>query len=184
MRKPNQKFNIVVYYLHRYVRITPALAVLYIFQVTLAKRIQDGPMNPLIMKYIDNTCLNGNWWSFFLYVQNYVVPDRMVCLWLPIREFIFCQAKILVYDSQLVPFNRHAVLYNFPFVTTTDASLWKTNGLCCSTNSCTCRYNIYYVDILFLRYRYVRDFCIWHFKCYKQNCFSGGLMIGTIYSIT
>lgn len=79
MRKPNQKFNILLYYLHRYLRLTPAMAVLYFFYVTVARRIPAGPMQRILDKNTEDTCLNSYIWSFFLYLQNYVVDtDEMV----------------------------------------------------------------------------------------------------------
>lgn len=71
LRKPKAKFNIFLYYLHRYLRLTPALAVLYFFQVTLMRKLSSGPQWQAVYELTREKCLNASW-SFFLYVQNYV----------------------------------------------------------------------------------------------------------------
>lgn len=71
MRKPKARFNILLYYLHRYLRLTPALAALYFFQVTLMRKLSSGPQWQAVFELTREKCLNASW-SFFLYIQNYV----------------------------------------------------------------------------------------------------------------
>ncbi|XP_017782126.1 PREDICTED: uncharacterized protein LOC108566646 [Nicrophorus vespilloides] len=62
-------------YIHRYVRLTPALAALLLIHVTLLKHMGNGPFWPRSYPYMIQFC-NEYWWSVLLYVQNYVNSDR------------------------------------------------------------------------------------------------------------
>lgn len=79
MRRPKARFNIFLYYLHRYLRLTPALAVLYFFQVSLMRKLSDGPLWHPVFELTREKCLNASW-SFFLYVQNYVQDSQTLVL--------------------------------------------------------------------------------------------------------
>lgn len=93
MRNSDSTFNIFRFYLHRYLRyninlcfhkpnktyyrLTPPLAVLYFFLLTISRRITSGPQYNFLLQTEISKC-KANWWAFFLYVQNYVVPTEMV----------------------------------------------------------------------------------------------------------
>lgn len=64
-----------------YFRLTPALAMVYFFQLTLARRMGSGPFYMQLFDQLNKPCYD-NWWSLFLYVQNYVATDNMVWSWL------------------------------------------------------------------------------------------------------
>lgn len=56
------------------------MAALYFFQITLARKLAAGPYippNDILTGRLGTTC-KENWWSFFLYIQNYVSPNNMV----------------------------------------------------------------------------------------------------------
>lgn len=65
------KLNIPLLYLHRYLRLTPALAAAILMHSTLIRHFGSGPLwkatdpQPMCEKY---------WWTTLLYVQNYVNP--------------------------------------------------------------------------------------------------------------
>lgn len=63
-------------YFHRYIRLTPIVAITILFSSTLLWRLGDGPLW--------HTLINGGiscettWWSALLYIQNYYNPERIV----------------------------------------------------------------------------------------------------------
>ncbi|XP_023719212.1 nose resistant to fluoxetine protein 6 [Cryptotermes secundus] len=72
-----QKFlNVPLYYLHRYIRLTPALAVMVLMQLSLIEHMGSGPLWDKGNKHLTQLC-QENWWSALLYVQNYVSDYRM-----------------------------------------------------------------------------------------------------------
>lgn len=54
-------------------RIMPAVAVLFFYQVTIARRLSSGPLWKNLFEEIRDQCLK-NWLSTFFYYQNYM-PD-------------------------------------------------------------------------------------------------------------
>ncbi|PNF21716.1 hypothetical protein B7P43_G10362, partial [Cryptotermes secundus] len=73
-----QKFlNVPLYYLHRYIRLTPALAVMVLMQLSLIEHMGSGPLWDKGNKHLTQLC-QENWWSALLYVQNYVSDYRML----------------------------------------------------------------------------------------------------------
>ncbi|XP_066999846.2 nose resistant to fluoxetine protein 6 [Anabrus simplex] len=68
-------FNIVQYYVHRYVRLTPVLAIMVLFQSTLLRYVGAGPLWDQIAETSADIC-QDQWWKVILYVQNYVEPDK------------------------------------------------------------------------------------------------------------
>ncbi|XP_018573259.1 nose resistant to fluoxetine protein 6 [Anoplophora glabripennis] len=73
----NQILSVPQMYLHRYLRLTPAMLMLYLVAITFFKNMGDGPLwlstNELVA-----TC-RKYWWPFFLYIQNYYNYDDL-CL--------------------------------------------------------------------------------------------------------
>ncbi|XP_072376475.1 nose resistant to fluoxetine protein 6-like [Diabrotica undecimpunctata] len=64
--------------LHRYIRLTPALAMVYFFQTTIIKHMNDTPVYYALNQAVIKTC-HTHWLSFFFYLQNYVNYDD-VCV--------------------------------------------------------------------------------------------------------
>ncbi|XP_055842471.1 nose resistant to fluoxetine protein 6-like [Episyrphus balteatus] len=79
------KLNIGLMYLHRYIRLTPALAAVVLFYVTINKYIGSGPL-----RTPSKDC-DESWWLTLLYVQNYV-KSSFSCV---------AQAWYLACDTQL-----------------------------------------------------------------------------------
>lgn len=74
----NRKLNLPLMYLHRYLRLTPALAAL-ILLTALMKYLGSGPFwNSTITATLEKPC-DKYWWSALLYVQNYV-NSKEICL--------------------------------------------------------------------------------------------------------
>ncbi|XP_040172754.1 nose resistant to fluoxetine protein 6-like [Anopheles arabiensis] len=72
------RLNLPVMYLHRYLRLTPALAAIVLFAATLMRHAGSGPFWDGAMSMSEDPC-RRYWWSALLYVQNYVNPQE-VCL--------------------------------------------------------------------------------------------------------
>ncbi|XP_065155200.1 nose resistant to fluoxetine protein 6-like [Atheta coriaria] len=68
--KEKQTFNIFLYYLHRYLRLTPALAAVLVVHLTVLKHFGSGPYWPQLIATAYDSC-EKYWWSLLLYIQNY-----------------------------------------------------------------------------------------------------------------
>nr|XP_008192685.2 PREDICTED: nose resistant to fluoxetine protein 6-like [Tribolium castaneum] len=69
-------FNLFLYYLHRYLRLTAPFALVVLVSATLLKYLGSGPKWPFLELYFQKNCQNY-WWSALLYVQNYVNISEM-----------------------------------------------------------------------------------------------------------
>lgn len=74
-----KKVNILVFYFHRYIRLTPPLLAVVLFVMFLVPFLTSGPDYPTYIASYTNFCLK-NWWSTLLYVQNYVNPSSLVSI--------------------------------------------------------------------------------------------------------
>ncbi|XP_068082674.1 nose resistant to fluoxetine protein 6 [Anabrus simplex] len=83
-------FNIPMYYIHRYVRLTPALAIIIMLRSTLLTHSGSGPLWDATANAEKKNCDNY-WWTNLLYVQNYVNP----------MELCISQGWYLAVDMQL-----------------------------------------------------------------------------------
>ncbi|XP_069696161.1 nose resistant to fluoxetine protein 6-like isoform X1 [Periplaneta americana] len=98
MRKPDARFNIPLHYLHRYIRLTPVLAVLLLIQLSLMDHLGSGPLwsgN----EFITDTC-RENWWAMLLYIQNYYYGEQMCFIhswYLSVDMQLFWLSPIFLY---------------------------------------------------------------------------------------
>ncbi|XP_055600177.1 nose resistant to fluoxetine protein 6-like [Uranotaenia lowii] len=94
-----QKFNPLMLYLHRYIRITAPLAALVLITVSFTTYMGEGILWKPVMDRLQDTCLKY-WWSTLLHVQNYVNPDDM-CLshtwYLSVDMQLYIIAPALIY---------------------------------------------------------------------------------------
>lgn len=65
-------------YLHRYIRLTPVVAVVVLYIMSLYKYSGEGPMWMKIGTQ-DKRC-EDSWWATLVYVQNYVYPYHIVSI--------------------------------------------------------------------------------------------------------
>ncbi|XP_023289003.1 nose resistant to fluoxetine protein 6, partial [Orussus abietinus] len=72
------RFNVFHYYIHRYVRLTPAVAVLIAITIFIVPRLGSGAKWEQIVDMLVEPC-NQKWWTILLYVQNFVHPEN-TCL--------------------------------------------------------------------------------------------------------
>ncbi|CAH0560172.1 unnamed protein product [Brassicogethes aeneus] len=63
-------------YVHRYIRLTPALAMMYLYTITLMRRIGGGPIYDKNVNAFVTSC-RKNALSFFFYYQNYYNYDDL-----------------------------------------------------------------------------------------------------------
>lgn len=75
----SNNLNVPLIYLHRYLRLTPALAALILFTLGIVKYTGDGPNWNLSETILITQC-EKHWLSSLLYVQNYVNPESFVSL--------------------------------------------------------------------------------------------------------
>lgn len=71
--------NVFYVYLHRYVRMTPLLAVCILVSMTLLRFMGNGPVWPIMLDFNTGHC-ERYWWSTLIYVQNYVNPKNIVSI--------------------------------------------------------------------------------------------------------
>ncbi|XP_076179413.1 O-acyltransferase like protein isoform X2 [Ptiloglossa arizonensis] len=90
-KNPKGRFDVIGLYLHRYVRLTPAYAMMIGFYATLFYKLGTGPQWHQWVGANKDYC-RENWWTNLLYVNNYVNLPRM-CL---------SQSWYLATDMQLV----------------------------------------------------------------------------------
>jgi len=74
-----KKFNLPLHFIHRYLRMTPALAIVILFNTTLFNRLGSGPLWISSSQRTEEECGN-NWWKYLLFINNWF-PLRKVCLW-------------------------------------------------------------------------------------------------------
>ncbi|XP_044262890.1 nose resistant to fluoxetine protein 6-like [Tribolium madens] len=65
------KFNVLLFYLHRYLRLTPAYFIVGLIHVYLLNHFGNGPLWKTVDTSLVETCKQG-WWSSLLYITNYV----------------------------------------------------------------------------------------------------------------
>ncbi|KAJ8950673.1 hypothetical protein NQ314_007803 [Rhamnusium bicolor] len=73
------KFNIFYFYLHRYLRLTPALAAAVLVSANLLVYMGSGPLWNKEVTNNQQDC-QKYWWTTLLYIQNYVNDDGIFCL--------------------------------------------------------------------------------------------------------
>lgn len=71
------KFNVPMFYFHRYLRLTPAFAAMLLAHVALFNYFGSGPVWDNTNAYLVEGC-KTYWWSALLYIQNYVNPNGVV----------------------------------------------------------------------------------------------------------
>nr|XP_008192686.2 PREDICTED: nose resistant to fluoxetine protein 6-like [Tribolium castaneum]XP_015835054.1 PREDICTED: nose resistant to fluoxetine protein 6-like [Tribolium castaneum] len=74
----NVRFNLISYYLHRYLRLTAPLVVVVFVLKHLYNYLGNGPKMPILCEIFQKPC-KKHWWTALLYVQNYVNVSEM-CL--------------------------------------------------------------------------------------------------------
>jgi Predicted acyltransferases len=77
-RSKGKKFDLLLHYIHRYIRLAPALAIMLLFNATLFSRIGSGPLWKFYSYKTEEECRN-HWWKYLLFINNWF-PIEKVCL--------------------------------------------------------------------------------------------------------
>ncbi|XP_045478918.1 nose resistant to fluoxetine protein 6-like isoform X2 [Harmonia axyridis] len=70
-----KKFNIIIYYLHRYIRLTPALAALVLVVATVYPYLGNGPHWSDVRA--NQKMCQDVWWATIFYFQNYLGQNEI-----------------------------------------------------------------------------------------------------------
>ena len=79
MERSGGKFNIIMYYVHRYIRLTPLLAMVIAFICTLYVHLGDGPFWSQTAEQGTPEVCRNNWWRNLLYVNN-LFDTQTLCM--------------------------------------------------------------------------------------------------------
>ncbi|KAJ4446701.1 hypothetical protein ANN_13398 [Periplaneta americana] len=77
MRYRISGFNILLHYLHRFIRLTPAYAMVVLFEATLKSYLSSSPLFQQAADVSTSRC-QTNWWTNLLFINNYVNADSSV----------------------------------------------------------------------------------------------------------
>ncbi|XP_062124809.1 nose resistant to fluoxetine protein 6-like [Drosophila sulfurigaster albostrigata] len=77
LEKSNGKLNILMMYLHRYLRLTPVVALAILLYMKILPLFGDGPMYENV-KFDDYNHCKRTWFWTLLYLQNYATPDLCI----------------------------------------------------------------------------------------------------------
>ncbi|GLV32860.1 uncharacterized protein CBL_00433 [Carabus blaptoides fortunei] len=71
--------NIILFYMHRYLRVTPVLGAVALIYATLTELIGSGPIWNSTVHSLKDPCVEY-WWSCLLHIQNYINPSKVCVL--------------------------------------------------------------------------------------------------------
>ncbi|CAF1073555.1 unnamed protein product [Adineta ricciae] len=71
--------TMILYYIHRYIRLTPTFLLMVLVSIHLTPYFGQGPVYPTQQGFEGPDCRTTDWWTSILYVGNIVKPDGM-CL--------------------------------------------------------------------------------------------------------
>jgi hypothetical protein len=91
--KRSGRVNIFRFYLHRYLRITPAVALLILVQKFI-RFFNDGPFYNSFTRNFQGKC-DKYWWSALLHVQNYVNPLQTVSFVYELLTTLDMQSRLI-----------------------------------------------------------------------------------------
>ncbi|CAF1490507.1 unnamed protein product [Rotaria sp. Silwood1] len=69
----------ILYYVHRYIRLTPTFLLVILISINLTPFFGRGPIYPAETGFESDGCRHRGWWTDILYVGNLVYPNDM-CL--------------------------------------------------------------------------------------------------------
>ncbi|KAL5284194.1 hypothetical protein ACFFRR_006458 [Megaselia abdita] len=98
--------NVPLMYLHRYLRLTPMVAFLMLFAMSLLKFFGNGPFWDLFLKVGNDKC-EDNWWMNLLYIQNYAADVIILLFWSHFGITVLVSiVLVLAVESPLIGFER------------------------------------------------------------------------------
>ncbi|XP_068628049.1 nose resistant to fluoxetine protein 6-like [Battus philenor] len=98
--KRRGKLNVIPILIFRYIRVTPAYAVVILFYMTWLPKIGEGPLWKDRMLLEQERCMEA-WWANILYINNYIKTDH-ICMfqswYLAVDTQLFFVAPIFIYS--------------------------------------------------------------------------------------
>ncbi|KAM3968322.1 nose resistant to fluoxetine protein 6 [Aphomia sociella] len=97
--KRRGKLNIIPILVFRYLRVTPAYAIVIFFYMTWLPKIGEGPMWEGKMRLEQDRCMES-WWTNIIYINNYINTDKMCMFqswYLSVDTQLFFVAPIFIY---------------------------------------------------------------------------------------
>jgi peptidoglycan/LPS O-acetylase OafA/YrhL len=92
----------VLYYVHRYIRLTPAFLLMILVSINLTPYFGHGPSYPSAVGFEAPDCRSHDWWTSIVYVGNLVKTDGM-CL--PITWYLHNDMQFhWIAPLSLIPF--------------------------------------------------------------------------------
>ncbi|CAG0892217.1 unnamed protein product [Darwinula stevensoni] len=79
LQRNKGKFNIIKFYIHRYIRLTPIYAMVLWFSVDLFPYTFSGPFQKIVSDAFTDPC-RDQWWRNLLYVNNMVEENEGMCM--------------------------------------------------------------------------------------------------------
>lgn len=79
-RDKGRYFNLLQYYLHRYLRLIPVFATVMLLVLAFGKYSGNGPRWDTWSEAPMHENCRQYWWSAILMIQNYVNPTKMVSM--------------------------------------------------------------------------------------------------------
>ncbi|XP_057655436.1 nose resistant to fluoxetine protein 6-like [Diorhabda carinulata] len=111
--KRKGKINFLMLYIARYIRLTPAYAVILGLYVTYLPRIGSGPLWNSRVSLEKERCENS-WWLNLLYINNYVGTDNLCMFqswYLAVDYHLFILAPFVIYPLWKKPKLGEAILF-------------------------------------------------------------------------
>ncbi|CAG0905380.1 unnamed protein product, partial [Darwinula stevensoni] len=79
LQRNKGKFNIIKFYIHRYIRLTPIYAMFIWFSVDLFPYTFSGPLQKIVSDVLTDPC-RDQWWRNLLYINNMVEEKEGMCM--------------------------------------------------------------------------------------------------------
>ncbi|XP_033609915.1 nose resistant to fluoxetine protein 6-like [Cryptotermes secundus] len=99
MKHKTSGFNIPMFYVHRYIRLTPPYAIVILINATLYRYVGSGPLLPASANQMAENC-QSNWWTNIIYINNYFDMNR-TCVpqswYLSVDMQLFLLSPIVLY---------------------------------------------------------------------------------------
>ena len=77
LKKNGAKLNLSLFYIHRYLRMTPSMMAIIAFSATLLQYMASGPQWTESITMFNTWC-QKNWWINALYLHNFIKTENMV----------------------------------------------------------------------------------------------------------
>lgn len=91
------KLNVLILYVGRYIRLTPAYLAIIGFYMTWFPSMGSGPLWQQRIEREQERC-QSSWWTNILYINNYINSDKLVSIYLHfflLRIYIICKQDIM-----------------------------------------------------------------------------------------